>query len=87
MDPEWHEAMVYTNIDLFEMSYEESISCFKFMESLEKIKCTNGLVTMPVDIKKSVTSSVGKSSLRILSHPTGGVTIVTRTTTTPLIAE
>jgi hypothetical protein len=29
MDPEWHEAMVNANIDIFEMSYEESRSYFK----------------------------------------------------------
>jgi hypothetical protein len=28
-DPEWHEAMVNTNIDIFEMSYEESASYFR----------------------------------------------------------
>jgi hypothetical protein len=28
-DPEWHEAMVNANIDIFEMSYEESVSYFK----------------------------------------------------------
>ena len=27
--PEWHEAMVAANIDIFEMSYEESVSYFK----------------------------------------------------------
>jgi hypothetical protein len=26
-DPEWHEAMVNANIDIFEMPYKESISC------------------------------------------------------------
>jgi hypothetical protein len=26
--PEWHEAMVNANIDIFEMSYEESVSYF-----------------------------------------------------------
>jgi hypothetical protein len=26
MDPEWHEAMVNANIDIFEMSYEVSVS-------------------------------------------------------------
>jgi hypothetical protein len=29
MDPEWHEAMVNANIDIFEMSFEESVSYFK----------------------------------------------------------
>jgi hypothetical protein len=27
--PEWHEAMFNANIDIFEMSYEESVSYFK----------------------------------------------------------
>jgi hypothetical protein len=29
--PEWHEAMVNANIDIFEMSYEESVSYFKHL--------------------------------------------------------
>jgi hypothetical protein len=63
-DPEWHEAMVNANIDIFEMSYEESVSYFKRLENLEKIRRTNGPnpSSLPVDNKKSVTSSVGKSS-------------------------
>jgi hypothetical protein len=40
--PEWHEAMVNLNIDIFEMTYEESVSYFKCLENLEKIRCTNG---------------------------------------------
>jgi DNA-binding GntR family transcriptional regulator len=40
-DPEWHEAMVNANIDIFEMSYEESVTYFNHLESLEKIRCTN----------------------------------------------
>jgi hypothetical protein len=42
MNPEWHEAMVNANIDTFEMSYEESVSYFKRLENLEKIRHTNG---------------------------------------------
>jgi hypothetical protein len=63
-DPEWHEAMVNANIDIFEMSYEESVSYFKGLENLEKIRRTNNpnLSSLPVDNKKSVTSSVGKPS-------------------------
>jgi hypothetical protein len=63
-NPEWHEAMFNANIDIFEMSYEESVSYFKHLENLEKIKHTNGPnpSSIPVDNKKSVTSSVGKSS-------------------------
>jgi hypothetical protein len=33
-DPEWHEAMVNANIDIFEMPYEESFSYFKCLENL-----------------------------------------------------
>jgi hypothetical protein len=28
VDPEWREVMVNTNIDIFEMSFEESVSYF-----------------------------------------------------------
>jgi hypothetical protein len=66
MDPEWHEAMVNANIDIFEMSYEESVSYIKRLENLEKIRRTNSPnpSSLPVDNKKtaSVTSSVVKSS-------------------------
>jgi hypothetical protein len=65
-DPELHKAMVNANIDIFEMSHEESVSCFKHLENLEKIRSTNGPnpSSLSVDNKKSqtVTSSVGKSS-------------------------
>jgi hypothetical protein len=64
-DPECHEAMVNANIDIFEMSNEESVSYFKRLENLEKIRHTNGPnpSSLPVDNnKKSVTSSVVKSS-------------------------
>jgi hypothetical protein len=64
--PEWHEAMVNANIDIFEMSHEESLPYFKRLENLEKIRRTNGpnLSSLPVDNKKraSDTSSVGKFS-------------------------
>jgi hypothetical protein len=62
--PEWHEAMVNENIDIFEMTYEESVFYFKRLENLEKIRRTNGPnpSSLPVDNKKSVTSSVGKPS-------------------------
>jgi hypothetical protein len=57
-DYEWHEAMVNANIDIFEMSYQESVSYFKHLENLEKIRRTNGRnpSSLPVDNKKSVTS-------------------------------
>jgi hypothetical protein len=58
--------MVNANIDIFEMSYEESVSYFKRLENLEKIGCTNGPnpTSLPIGSKKrvSVTSSVVKSS-------------------------
>jgi hypothetical protein len=64
--PECHEAMVNANIDIFEISNEESVSYFKHFENLEKIKRTNGPnpTSISVDNKKrvSVTSSVGKSA-------------------------
>jgi hypothetical protein len=64
--PEWHEAMVNANINIFEMTYEESVSYFKHLENLEKIRHTNGTnpFSLPVDNKKgdSVTSSIGKPS-------------------------
>jgi hypothetical protein len=66
MDPEWHEAILIANIDIFETSYEESVSYFKRLENLEKIRRTNGPnpSSIPVDNKKwhSVIRSVGKSS-------------------------
>jgi hypothetical protein len=65
-DPEWHEAIVHSKIDVFEMSHEESVSHFKGLENLEKIRRTNGPnpSSLSVDNKKrvSVTSSVGKPS-------------------------
>jgi hypothetical protein len=46
------------------MFYEESVSHFKTLEILEKIKCTNGPIPAPIPLenKKSFDSSVGKSS-------------------------
>jgi hypothetical protein len=40
VDPEWHEAMVSANIDIFEMSHEASVSYIKSLENLEKIAPT-----------------------------------------------
>jgi hypothetical protein len=62
--PEWHEAIVNANIDIFEMTYEESVSYFKRLENLEKIRRINGPnpTSVLVDSKKSVTSVVCKSS-------------------------
>jgi hypothetical protein len=39
---EWHEAMVNSTIDFFEMSYEVSVSYFKRLEKMEKITRSNG---------------------------------------------
>jgi hypothetical protein len=52
-DPEWHEAMVNANIEIFEMTYEESVSYFKCLENLEKINHTNSPnpSSLPVDNK------------------------------------
>jgi tetratricopeptide (TPR) repeat protein len=81
-DPEWHEAMLNANIDIFEMTYEESVSYFKRLENLEKIRRTNGPnpSSLPVDNdnKKTVsdTSSVGKSSKN--HKGTCGATILTK---------
>jgi hypothetical protein len=89
-DPEWHEAMVNANIDIFELSYEECVSYFKHLENLEKIKHTNGPnpSSLPVDNKKivTVTSSVGKSSK---NHKGSNMWChyCDKTTTTRLIAE
>jgi hypothetical protein len=51
--PEWHEAMLNTSIDIFEMTYEESVCDFKRLENLEKIRRTNGPnpSSLPVDNK------------------------------------
>jgi hypothetical protein len=58
--------MVTSNIEIYQMSYEESVSYFKRLKNMEKIRRTNGPghASLPVDNKKdfSVTSSVGKSS-------------------------
>jgi hypothetical protein len=66
LDPEWNEAMVNANIDIFEMSYEESVPYFKRVENLEKIRRTNSPnpSSLPVDDKERVyvTNTVGESS-------------------------
>jgi hypothetical protein len=56
--PEWHEAIVNANIDIFEMTYEESVSYFKRLENLKKIRRTKGPnpSSLAVDNKKPVTS-------------------------------
>jgi hypothetical protein len=56
VEPEWHRAMVHAIIDIFEMSYEKSVSYFKCLENLEKIRHTKGLnpSSLPVDDEKTV---------------------------------
>jgi hypothetical protein len=62
--PECHEAMVNANIDIFKVSYEESVSYIKRLVNLEKIRRTNGPnpSSIAIDYKKPVTSGVGKYS-------------------------
>jgi hypothetical protein len=52
-DPEWHEELLNANVDIFEMTYEESVSYFKRLENLEKIRLTNGPnpSSLPVGIR------------------------------------
>jgi hypothetical protein len=59
---EWYEVMVNVNIDIFEMSYEESVSYFKRLENLEKIRRTNGPnpSSLSVDNKKRVSVWLNK---------------------------
>jgi hypothetical protein len=55
--------MVNAKIDIFEMTYEESVSYFKRLENLEKSRRTNGPnpSSLPLGNKTPVTSSVEKS--------------------------
>jgi hypothetical protein len=64
VNPEWHEAMANVKIDIFEMSYDESVSYFKRLENFVKIRHTNGPNAASLEVKNkiSVTSSVDKSS-------------------------
>jgi hypothetical protein len=52
-DPEWHEEMADSNIEIFEMSYGETVCYFKRLENVEKIRRTNGPnpSSLPVDNK------------------------------------
>jgi hypothetical protein len=54
--PEWHEAMLNENIDIFEMSYKESVSYFKLLENLEKIRRTDSPNPFSLPKKKRVES-------------------------------
>jgi hypothetical protein len=66
MDPEYHEAMVNSHIDIFEMTYEESVSYFKHLEKLEKIRRSNGPspASLPINNEKRISATIilGKSS-------------------------
>jgi hypothetical protein len=50
-NPEWNGAMVNANIEISEISYEESVSYFKCLKNMEKIRHTNipAPDTLPVD--------------------------------------
>jgi hypothetical protein len=64
--PDCHGAMLNANIDIFEKSYEKSVSYFKGLENSEKIRHTNGPnpSSLPSDNKKivSITSIICKAS-------------------------
>jgi hypothetical protein len=63
-NPGWHEVIVNANIDIFKISYEESVSYLKRLEKLDEIKRTNSPnpSSLQVKNKKSVTVNVSKSS-------------------------
>jgi hypothetical protein len=42
--PEWHEVIANANIDILEISCEESVSYLKRLKNLEKIRLTIDLV-------------------------------------------
>jgi hypothetical protein len=50
---------VDANIDIFEISY---VSYIKGLETLETIRRTSGMATLPIGTKKHVISSEAKSS-------------------------
>jgi hypothetical protein len=59
--------MVAAKIDIFEMSYEESVAYFfKRLENLEKNHEDQLNRTLPVDRKKPVVSSVNRSKVSSL---------------------
>jgi hypothetical protein len=68
MQPWWQLILIFFK------SYEESVSYFKRLENLEKIKRTNKVVpTLPVDNKRKVASSsvgvaVGKKNSKMCCH-------------------
>jgi hypothetical protein len=76
--------MVNADIDIFEMSYEESVSYLRRIINLEKISHTNGPTNLPIGNEKYMTIIIGTFHK---SLSTCGVTILTRTTTKRLIAK
>jgi hypothetical protein len=68
--PEWHEAMINANIDIFEMTYEESVSYFKCLENLVEIRRTNG----PNPSSIILTNLQGSPFVTIL-HPAYGISL------------
>jgi hypothetical protein len=64
LHPEWYEAMVNSNIDIFKISNGEPVSYFKRLENLGKIRRINSPVssTLPVNNERTFTSCLGNSS-------------------------
>ena len=63
--PNWHEAMISANIDIFEMDYKAAISYFIRLENLDKIRRMNGTSpAVAVDNNTSITSRVGVGTVR-----------------------
>jgi hypothetical protein len=81
--PNWHEAMVSANIDIFEMAYKLAVLYFIRLENLDKTCRTNGpALTVAVDNNTSLTtSSVPIVNARRNKRPKSGVTTVTKITT------
>jgi hypothetical protein len=65
--PEWYEMMVNTKIDIFEISYEESVSYFKCLENLEKIRRTYGPNPSSLEFGE-IWKRSGKTTVQILFH-------------------
>jgi hypothetical protein len=59
--PECNEAMVTANIEIFELSYEESVSYFVHLDNLEENRCTNGLGTVIIPLESMKRVSINRS--------------------------
>jgi hypothetical protein len=83
--------MVNANIGMLELSNKESVSYFKQLKNLDKCRHTNGPNPSSLPLENSsyvnMLPLVSASLLKVIRPPTCGVIIVTRTTTTRLIAE